>query len=172
MYQRSAGKEARALKNASLGWEAGNLTLGLFVPYGCGKVDTPLHSETSLNETGMIPFIGASEASGELQEVCSTVPGLKVDQLPAHNPRGLLIVVWHLYQAWCSLLNEARFFSLGPSSQAPQRVSVSFPPNSLPGEQMAWPEYTGAQDGALSAQRATSLGVSGFQLCAQHSDAQ
>lgn len=113
MYQQSAGKEARALKNASLGWEAGNLTLRLFVPYGCGKVDTLLHSETSLNKMGMILFIGASEPSGEVQEVCSTVPGLQDDQLPAHNPRGLLIVVRHLYQAWCSLLNEARSFLLG-----------------------------------------------------------
>lgn len=172
MYQQSAGKEARALKNASLGWEAGNLILGLFVPYGGGKVDTLLHSETPLYKMGMILLIRASEASGEVQEVCSTVPGLKVDQLPAHNQRGSLIIAWHLYQAWCSLLNEARFFSLGPSSQAPQRISESFPPNSLPGEKMAWTEYTGGQGGALSAQRATSLGMSGSQLCAQQRGSQ
>lgn len=65
MYQKSSGKEGRGLKTASLGWEAGNLTLGLFVPYGGGKVDTLLHNAASLHKMGMVLSIKASEASGQ-----------------------------------------------------------------------------------------------------------
>lgn len=66
MYEESAGKEARGLKNASLGWEAGNLTLGLFVPYGSGKVDTLLHNATSPHKTGTALSSEASEAGGQV----------------------------------------------------------------------------------------------------------